>query len=350
MHHIITDDWSLAILFREVAHLYTEGATGISTAPLPSLPIQYADYAVWQRQNIRPEIFDDQLNYWKKKLAGLPAGLKWLAAEPDQSAPGAAGATEEFELSKELSESLRAFANREGLTMFMALLAGYQALLHHFSGESDVVVGTPSANRNRVELEPMIGFFVNTLALRINMDGNPSFRELMQRVRETTLDAFSNQDAPFELVVKELRPQRELTRHPLFQVWFTLQSAQLPDLKMPGLATRFLSIEGGAARFDLALLMYELPTGLRGVFEYRKALFGANEIRKLVRQFEAILNKAVHHPELALRSLLDELNEAERRQPEAKNQASEEASRRLLKTTKRRTGVSSEATGIRDKK
>ena len=250
MHHIITDGWSMGIFFRELTAIYAAFATG-QPSPLAPLPIQYADFALWQRDWLQGAVLQEQLGYWKRQLAGLPL----LAMPTDHPRPpvlGARGASYRFVLPSSLAAGLRALSQQAGATLFMTLLAGFAALLAHYTGQTDVVVGAPTANRTRAELEGLIGFFVNTLVLRADLRDNPPFIELLGRVREAALGAYGHQDLPFEMLVEELHPERDLSRNPLFQITFQLQQAPGMD---PDSAAQ--PAERGAATFDLALDMWD---------------------------------------------------------------------------------------------
>ncbi|MGZ3461589.1 MAG: condensation domain-containing protein, partial [Archangium sp.] len=231
LHHIISDGWSTGVLVRELAALYEAHLQG-NSAPLPELMVQYADYAVWQRQ-WQSEVLEQQLSYWKQQLAGVPQALELPTDKPRPPVQSYRGAQFPVQLSKDLSEALKAFCQREGVTPFMALLASFQLLLSRYSSQDDVSVGAPIAGRQHAELEGLIGFFVNTLVLRARFAAVSSFRALLHQVRESTLDAFAHQDVPFEKLVEELRPPRDLSRSPLFQVMFALQNAPMGHLELP---------------------------------------------------------------------------------------------------------------------
>ena len=221
MHHIVSDGWSRGVFYHELSMLYQAYTQG-NPSPLSELPIQYADFAVWQRQWLQGEVLEDQLSYWKKQLAGAPALLQLPTDRPRPAVQSYRGAVQSIELSQELTQGLQALSARQGVTLFMTLLAVFQTLLYRYTGQNDIVVGSPIANRNRAEIEGLIGFFVNTLVLRTDLSGNPTFKELLTRVRETALGAYTHQDLPFEKLVEELHPQRSLSRSPLVQVLFNL--------------------------------------------------------------------------------------------------------------------------------
>src|SRR5713226_1967376 len=232
MHHIVSDGWSIVLFFQELSALHRAFASG-QDSPLAELPIQYADYAVWQREWLRGEVLERQLAYWKNQLSGeLPV----LELPTDRLRPAMQtypGARTGLTLSRELSHALIALSQREGVTLFMTLLAAFKVLLHHYTAQEDIVVGSPIANRPRAETEKLIGFFLNNLALRTDLSGDPSFRELLARVRQTALDAYANQDVPFEKVIEELKPERDLSRSAIFQVYFNLFSFS-DQIELPG--------------------------------------------------------------------------------------------------------------------
>ncbi|HEV2707211.1 MAG TPA: amino acid adenylation domain-containing protein [Pyrinomonadaceae bacterium] len=312
MHHIISDGWSSGVLVREVATLYEAYAQG-KESPLPELPVQYADYAVWQRDWLQGEVLTKQLAYWKKQLDGSPALLEFPTDYQRPAALTFRGAVLGVELSAQLTEELRALARREGVTLYMILLAAFQTLLSRYTGQQDIVVGSPIANRQRREIEPLIGFFVNTLVLRTDLSGNPSFRQLLKRVQEVTLGAYTHQDIPFEMLVEELQPERNLAFTPLFQMMFALQNAPGDELKLPGLALSRLDVWGGTTHFDLTLQLEESAQGLTGVVEYSVELFREETIRRLTRQLQTLLESIVADPDAPL-SALPLLDDAEKQQ------------------------------------
>ncbi|ARN83878.1 hypothetical protein B1812_21580 (plasmid) [Methylocystis bryophila] len=310
LHHIVTDGWSTDVLLREFVTLYEAFAAG-RPSPLPDLSIQYADYAVWQRDWLAGAVLDRQLAYWRERLAGAPA-LNLPTDRPRPAVQDHAGATYGFEVPQRVAEGLARLGRREGATLFMVLLAGFQLLLSRYSGQNDVSVGTPVANRRRVELEGLIGFFVNTLVLRTDLSGDPSFRTLLARVRETALGAQAHQDLPFERLVEEVQPVRDLSRDPLFQVMFVLQNAPMQELTLSGLRAEPVATESGASKFDLTLAVIDTGEGLNASFEYATALFDAGTIERLAGHYCTLLEGIVADPERRL-SELPLLGEAERR-------------------------------------
>ncbi len=302
MHHIISDGWSMGVLVRELVVLY-QAFVADEPSPLPELVVQYADFAVWQREWQRGEVLEKQLAYWKQQLAGHLPVLELPTDRPRPAVQSYRGAHEMIAFPRSLSEELRALSRREGVTLFMTLLAAWQTLLHRYSGQRDIIVGSPIANRNRAETEPLIGFFVNTLVMRTNMTGNPAFREILRQVRETALDGYAHQDVPFEKLVEELQPQRDTSHTPIVQVVFALQNAPVPDIEMPDLTLAYLEGETGAVKFDLTLLLQETPEGLRGSLQYRSELFDATTIKRMLGHFENLLRGVVANPDEQLEAL-----------------------------------------------
>jgi amino acid adenylation domain-containing protein len=296
MHHIVTDAWSMGVLVQELAASYRAEVEG-AAASLPELPIQYADYAAWQREWLEAGELERQLGYWREQLHDTPAAL---ALPTDRARPAVQtfrGGLVPMRLSGELSQALRALSRGEGATLFMTLLAAFQLLLQRYSGQDDIVVGTPIANRTRSETERLIGFFVNTLALRTDLSGDPSFRELLGRVRETALGAYAHQDLPFERLVEELSPERDLSRSPLFQVMFVLQNAPLPALELGDLRLSLLEVESEVAKFDLTLTLAEVDGRLEGALEYNADLFDRTTAARMVTQLERLLESLAAEPE-----------------------------------------------------
>jgi amino acid adenylation domain-containing protein len=311
VHHIVADGWSIEVLVRELAALYAACRAG-APSPLPPPPIQYADYAVWQRQWLQGDVLDRQLAYWKRQLAGL-APLRLPGDRPRPAVPSLAGAVQPFNLSRGLTADLQALCRREGATLFMALLAAFQALLGRYAGQDDVAVGTPVANRTRAELEGLIGLFVNTLVLRADLSGNPTFRELLGRVREAALQAYDHQDLPFEKLVEAVQPERDPSRHPLFQVMFVLQNVPSTAPSHPGLELSCLEVDAGSMPFDLVLSMMSEAGGLTGSLAYNTDLFDALTMARMAGHYRRLFEGVVADPDQRL-SDLPLLTEAERRQ------------------------------------
>src|SRR5439155_10500969 len=252
MHHIISDGWSLGILTRELGELYGCLSRG-EPAMLPALPLRYRDFARWQRSWLQGETLEAQLSHWRARLAGAPQVLELPTDRPRASVRSERGKIYSFMLPLELADALRGLARREGATLFMTLLAGFTLLLSRYSGQQDLLVGTPVANRSRAEIEDMVGVFVNTLVLRADLSGDPSASEFLARMREVCLDAYAYQDLPFERLVEEMRPQRDLSRNPLFPVMFALQNVPQPPLELPGLAVKPVDVDRSLRQGDPAL-------------------------------------------------------------------------------------------------
>ncbi|NJN99266.1 MAG: amino acid adenylation domain-containing protein [Anaerolineales bacterium] len=312
MHHIISDGWSMSIFFRELSVLYAAFSTG-KPSPLPELPIQYADFSLWQRQRLQGEALSNQLAYWKKQLQGAPPLLDLPTDRPRLAVSSHHGAGEAILLSKSVTEALKTLSQREGGTLFMTLLAAFQLLLYRYTGQNDLVIGTPIANRTRIESEGLIGFFINTLALRLRLSSQFTFQELLARVREVTLEAYAQQDLPFEKLVEELQPERDLSHTPLFQVWFVLQNAPAHALQLPGLTVTALAAAPETAKFDLTLSLEETHRGLQGILGYNTQLFEAATIERMARRFETLLQSIVAEPQQRLLNLRL-LNKAEQDQ------------------------------------
>jgi amino acid adenylation domain-containing protein len=313
IHHIISDAWSAGVFIREVAALYEAFSQG-RPSPLPELPIQYADFAVWQRQWLQGEVLENQLAYWKAQLGSNPPVLALPTSQTSK------GAKHCFTLSQTLTEALKTLSQREGVTLFMTLLAAFKTLLYHYSGQEEINIGSPIANRNQSEIEGLIGFFVNTLVLRTNLSGNPSFRDVLGRIREVALGAYTHQDLPFEKLVAELQPERSLGHSPLFQVWFVLQNTPIPPLELPGLTLNLSEVGSGEVRHDLKLDLTETPEGLKGFFEYKTDCFEASAIAHMIDLFETILNTVIQQPDIQLQTLRETLAEAHKQQQLSKEQ------------------------------
>ncbi len=307
MHHIISDGWSVTVLIREVAALYDAFSRG-EASPLQELPIQYADFAMWQREWLRGEVLERQLGYWREQLEGAPPLLELPADRPRPAVQTYSGATESIVLPEELVEEIRKLSSQEGVTLFMFMLAAFKVLLSRYTGQNDIVVGTPIAGRHHTEIEALIGFFVNTLVLRTDLSGAPSFTELLSRVREVSLNAYAHQDLPFEKLVEELNPERSLNYSPFFQVIFRLQNLQQEALTLPGLSLSTLGTESAMAKFDLIHTVVETDQGLISNLHYNTDLFDVTTIRRMLKHFQALLEGIVANPEQKIYELplLDE--------------------------------------------
>ncbi|NCQ68545.1 MAG: amino acid adenylation domain-containing protein [Microcystis aeruginosa W13-15] len=315
-HHIIIDGWSKGILFKELSEFY-QAFLSNSTVDLPELAIQYADFAVWQRQWLQGEILENQLNYWKKQLTAAPLLLELPTDKPRPANPNFRGHSISFQINSELTEKLKLLSQKSGATLFMTLLAALNTLLFRYSGQDDILIGTPTANRNRQEIEPLIGFFVNTLVLRNSLEGNPTFSGLLQQARNVVLEAYANQDVPFEQVVDGLEIERSLSYNPLFQVMFALQNAPLNALELPDLKAQYLAVENQRIKFDLSLILEEIETEqgayLEGFWEYDSDLFTVERITRMVGHFQTLLKGIVANPQQTVREL-PLLTESEKQQ------------------------------------
>ncbi|HEY5141479.1 MAG TPA: condensation domain-containing protein, partial [Methylococcales bacterium] len=301
LHHIVSDGWSMGVFKQELASFYCAFGRG-HPANLPELPIQYADFAVWQREWLQGEVLERQLNYWKTQLADLTV-LELPADKPRPKQQSYRGARETIQLSAALTQGLKTLSQQQNVTLFMTLLAALQVLLHRYSGQDDIVVGTAIAGRNRQEIEKLIGFFVNTLAIRTDLSGTPTFVQLLSRIREVCLSAYAHQDLPFEKLVAELQVQRDMSRHPLFQVMLVLQPPELQEMQLPGLTTSRLSVTNETAKFDLSLSLGEHSDGITGTIEYSTDLFNAETITRLAGHFQMLLEAIVERPETAIAEL-----------------------------------------------
>jgi len=280
MHHIISDGWSISVLVREVAALYDAFSRG-EASPLRELPIQYADFAMWQREWLQGEVLERQLGYWREQLEGAPPLLELPTDRPRSRLQSFRGATYSFALPAPLSEALKQLSRREGVTLFTTLLATFETLLYRYTGQSDICIGTPVANRNHIETESLIGFFVNTLVLRARFSETLTFKELLSQMRDVTLEAYAHQNVPFEMLVEELQPERNMSYSPLFQVMFALQNAPQVQLQLGELELAVKGVGHGSAKFDLTFALQEQEGVLQGQLEYRQDLFDAETIEAL---------------------------------------------------------------------
>ncbi|WP_437970202.1 amino acid adenylation domain-containing protein [Sorangium sp. So ce260] len=311
LHHIASDGWSLGVLAHELTAAY--GAFAREEEPeLRPLPIQYADYATWQRQELTQDVLEAEREIWRRRLDGAPP-LELPTDRPRPAARSFRGRTHRFELPRDLAAALRRRSQELGATMFMTLLAGFEALLHRYSGQEDFCVGTPVAGRGRTEIEPLIGLFVNTLVLRARLDGDPSFEELVGRVKADALEAYAHQDLPFEIVVDALAVERDLSRNPLFQVMFALQNVPPPALSLPGVEVSPVELDVEQARFDLTLFLTESGDAIEGALEFDLDLFDPGTIARLAGHYETILRAAAAEPAARVAGL-PLLTPAERRE------------------------------------
>lgn len=312
MHHIISDGWSIAVLVRELGASYQAYIEG-REAELPKLPIQYGDYAEWQREYLQGEVLEQQLSYWRGRLKGELPNLDFPVDGARGSLRTYRAGTEAFRIEPRLAEELNALSRKTGATLFMTLAAAYSILLARYCGQEEVLIGTPVANRTQVEVEDLIGCFVNTLVLRVNASGQPTFRELLSRVKQLAMEAYAHQDAPFEKLVEELQPKRDLSRTPLFQAMLVLQNTPAEELVLPGLRLTPVQFEGKVAKFDLTFAMEETAEGLLGTIEYKADLFSRERIRHLSSHWRRLLGSCVASPDTNIWEL-PLLEEPERRQ------------------------------------
>ncbi|MCX5965818.1 MAG: condensation domain-containing protein, partial [Cyanobacteria bacterium] len=309
-HHIIFDGWSTGILVQELATLYTAFSTNQPPA-LPELPIQYADFAVWQRQWLQQDVLAEQLSYWKQQLEGAPTLLELPTDRPRPAIQTNRGGRQQFTLSPNLGEAISHLGKRVGVTPFMAFFAAFVTLLYRYTGEKDLVVGTPIAGRNRQEIEGIMGLFVNTLVLRTNLSDDPSFEQLLLMVREVSLQAYAHQDLPFEKLVDALQPVRSLSHLPLFQVMFDLQNVPIPSLDLPNITVSSFPIETGTSKFDLSLSIEHTSSDWIAEWEYNSDLFDDATIARMARNFQTLLEEIVANPQQPI-SQLKLLTESER--------------------------------------
>ncbi|MEG5173407.1 amino acid adenylation domain-containing protein [Microcoleus sp. B3-D7] len=312
LHHIIFDGWSIGVFLQELAALYEAFSIG-KPSPLPELSIQYADFAIWQREWLTGDRLQTQLNYWKKQLSGAPPLLELPADRPRPPVQTYRGAKESFLIPKTLTEALKKLSRLENVTLFMTLLAAFKTLLYRYTGQADIPVGSPIANRNRAEIQGLIGFFVNNLVLRTDLSGTPTFRQLLVRIREVSLEAYAHQDLPFEKLVEELQPDRNLSYNPLFQVAFVLQAAPVAAESIAGLNLTLLDVENQTAKVDLTLYLEEKQEEISGQFEYSTDLFDAATIKRMAGHFITLLDGIAANPERRIEEL-PLLGEKERHQ------------------------------------
>jgi amino acid adenylation domain-containing protein len=312
MHHIVSDGWSVGVVVKELKAHY-EAFTRGEKSTLPELPIQYADFAHWQRNRMQGDVLEKQLAYWRKQLGCRLPVLELPTSWPRPSRHTQNGAVRVWELPRDITDGVKNLGHAEGVTLFMTLIAAFKVLLLRYTGQQDMLVGTPIANRNRTEVEGLIGLFINTLVLRTDMSGDPSFRELLGRVKEVALGAYGNQDVPFEKLVEELQPERDLSRTPLFQVMFVMQNNPMPELKLGNVTMSPVIIEGATSKFDLTLsIMEEADGNLSGWLEYNTDLFDRPMIESLIGHYNTLLRGIIADPDEKI-SRLPILTDAERK-------------------------------------
>jgi len=302
MHHIVSDGWSMGVLIKEVGALY-RAFIDDEPSPLSELPVQYADFAIWQRQWLAGEVFETLMRYWRRQLGGELPVLNLPTDKPRPEVQSFRGSSQLLQLSVPVAAALNALSKREGVTLFMLLLAAFKALLSRYTEQTDIVTGVPIANRNRVELEGLIGFFVNTLALRTDLSGNPTFRELVRRVRAVALEAYAHQDMPFEQLVEQMQPERTMSRNPLFQVMFQMENTPREELPLPGLVLSPVEVERVTTQFDLSFDVMENEEGLVVIAEYSTDLFNETTISSMLRRWRILLEGIIANPETRLDEL-----------------------------------------------
>ena len=334
MHHIVSDAWSAGIFIKEISEFYQAFSTG-KPSPLPELSIQYADFAVWQQEWLRGEVLNKQLTYWKQQLENVKTTLK-LPRDKFSSEITCVGKQYHFALDRESSQKLTTLCQQQ-VTLFMILLTIFNTLLYSYSQQEDILIGSPIANRNRSEIEGLIGFFVNTLVLRTDFSSNPTFTELLQRVKKISLDAYAHQDLPFEKLVAELQPERYCDRSPLFQVWFVLQNAPTAEFQLSGLNLTLLDIETGLVRHDLKLDLTKTESGIKGFFEYKQDLFSENAIANLTKRFKTIVSLIIQQPELKLDELTKVVMDREKEEQKIKSDRLKQQQIQQLSKFKRKT-------------
>jgi amino acid adenylation domain-containing protein len=311
-HHIVFDGWSRHIFVSELAALY-DAFRRDRPSPLPEVKLQYADYAVWQRKQLQGENLDKQVAYWKQQLAGVSGNVELRTDYVRPAVQTCNGASVPVAFPKDVAERLNELSRQHGATLFMTLLAVFDVLLARYSGQQDIVVGTPIANRNRVEIEKLIGFFANTLALRTDLSGNPRFIDVLERVKETALGAYAHQDVPFEKLVEELQPERSLSHNPLFQVLFALRNAPQQKFELADLELKVLDTRIETAKFDLSVFLSDTSEGLRGRLEYNTDLYAPETIQRLIGHFGVLLKSVAEDPNQRIEEI-QLLTEPERHQ------------------------------------
>jgi amino acid adenylation domain-containing protein len=334
LHHIISDGWSLSLLVRELTQLYEAFSQG-KPSPLADLGFQYADYAVWQRDWLQGEELERQLAYWRRQLAGAPP-LNLSTDRPATAATSDNGVTLTFALTTDVVSSLESLSLESGATLFMTLLATFTTLLSYSSKQEDVVIGIPVAGRTRAEFENLIGCFLNTLVMRTDLSGDPTFRELIERVRKVTLDAYAHQDLPFEKLVEEINQAKDPGRASLIRAWFAFQNIPEQKTELPGLVINALDVDRGTAQFDFELLIWKQTDGYSGSFKYKTDLFYSTTVVRMAEHFDLLTRIAAARPDARLSSLLKSLEEADRRTRDQQARALKELGRAKMRRLRRK--------------
>ncbi len=302
VHHIVSDNWSTGLFVHEILRLY-EAFSNNKPSPLPDLTVQYADFSFWQRKWLKGKTLEKQVDYWKEALAGIPPVLEMPLDRPRPSYQTYNGDFITFTLSKEVTNALNDLSRKEDVTLFMTLLTAFQTLLFRYSGQNDICVGSPIANRNRAETEQLIGFFINTLVLRAGLSDNPAFNELLAQIKETMLGAYAHQDLPFETLVEELHPERDMSHSPLFQVMFVLNNAPVETLQLAGLKFDLIEIENKSAKFDLILNITETDQTLAGKLEFNTDLYNHSTMERFIEHFNILINGVIADPQMRVSDL-----------------------------------------------
>ncbi len=335
MHHIISDGWSVEVLIKELLTLYEAYSLG-EVSPLPELPIQYADFAIWQRQWLQGEILEQLLSYWKKQLENLPT-LKLPTDYPRSLTPTYQGSAQTFTISSTLSQQIKTLSNQQGVTLFMTLQAAFATLMHYYSEQDDIVIGTDIANRNQGETEGLIGFFVNQLVLRTKFNRNSTFCELLDKVREVNLDAYAHQDLPFDILVNALNPERHLNISPLFQVKFIFNNTQTPKLEIPNLTIDSIPISKNTTQIDLMMILGESQQSIVTKLEYSTDIFAPETIAQMLKSWEIILNQIVANPHIKLQELINAIAAAMEEEKQLQKTEHKQNMQQKLKKIKRKT-------------
>ena len=333
IHHIVSDAWLMSVLVQELASLYPAFSSGRQSS-LPELSIQYADYAIWQREWLDGKTLEMMLEYWKQRLSGRPSAMA-LPVDRGRSATGAyQSGLQLVEVSQELTRALHALSRGEEATLFMTLLAAFKTLLYRYTGQCDLLVGTPMANRERPETEKLIGVFLNTVLLRSKITDGLTFKEFLGQIRQVALEAFKHKDLPFEKLVEELHPRRDQARTPFVQVWFAMQNTPPTGIELPGLSVGPAPIRSSSSQFDLELLLWDKDDRIQGNFKYNASLFNASKVARMADVFTCLLRHIAQHPEVRISALVELLDEAEEKRQLMKQQARQESNRKKFTSTK----------------